>query len=180
MRIKLLFVLTFFIGCAMSACSANLIDQIECHDKVVEHGRKVFDLARQVDEFFGAENVDHFISDYESKINVPEWNSVVYFGGRYMFSLSIPIDIDYKNCNFIKSTGLAFIQINEVTKVEINEFGGVGARMEGQWRLTESEWKGLLESNGDWSVVNVPILKDAPPIENFDKYVTQSRKQRYR
>jgi hypothetical protein len=40
--------------------------------------------------------------------------------------------------------------------------------------LIENEWKWLIKNQGDWSVVKVPILTNAP-VPGFDEYVRQGR-----
>jgi len=70
----------------------------------------------------------------------------------------------------------AIVQINEVTKVDISKSGIATATMKGQWELSENEWKWLLKNSGDWSVVKVPILTDAP-VRGFVEYVRQERGQ---
>ncbi len=79
-----------------------------------------------------------------------------------------------RRLQLIGATNSATVQINEVTKVEISTSGIGGATMKGQWRLNENEWKWLVKNKGDWSVVKVPILTNAP-VRGFDEYVRQGR-----
>ena len=81
---------------AMNLHTAEILKVLECHDRVVQHGMETLDFAREVNSLFGATNVDHFISNFESKTHAPVWNSVTYFLGRYTFTLQVPISIDYE------------------------------------------------------------------------------------
>src|SRR5262245_14205805 len=113
-------------------------------------------------------------------MHTPIWNSSAYFGGRYTFTLQVPISIDYESCKVNGAVNSATVSLNEVTNVEISTSGIAGARLKGsigpkRGELSENEWKWLVRHNGDWSVVNVPILTNAPPIKNFDEYVRQCR-----
>lgn len=159
---------------AMNVQSADILKELECHDKVVRHGVETLILPKEVESLFGATNVDHFISNFGSKTHAPMWNSVTYFAGRYDLSLQVPIAIDYDKCRLIGATNSAMVQINEVTKVELSKSGIAEATMKGQWRLNENEWKWLVKNKGDWSVVKVPILTNAP-VKGFDEYVRQGR-----
>jgi hypothetical protein len=159
---------------SMNLQSADILKELECHDKVVRHGVETLILPKEVETLFGATNVDHFISSFGSKTHPAVWNSVTHFAGRYRLALQVPIVIDYEKCSLIGATNAAMIQINEVIKVELSTSGIAGATMKGQWRLKENEWKWLVKNRGDWSAVKVPILTNAP-VKGFDEYVRQGR-----
>ena len=166
--------LTLVLG-AMNLHSGDILKELECHDKVVRQGVQTLPLAKEVESLFGATNVDHFISDFDSRTHFPIWNSVTYFADRYMLMLQMPIAIDYEKCLLIGATNSSvMVQINEVTKVDISTSGIAGATLQGQWRLNEEEWKRLVKNKGDWSVVGVPIVINAP-VKGFDEYARQGR-----
>ncbi len=166
--------LTVLLLTAMNLHSAEMLKVLECHDQVVRHGVDTLILPKEVESILGATNVDHFISNFGSRTLPSMWNSVAYFDNRYRFSLRVPIAIDYDKCKLIGATNSAMVQINEVTKVELSKSGIAEATMKGQWRLNENEWKWLVKNKGDWSVVKVPILTNAP-VKGFDEYVRQVR-----
>lgn len=85
----------------MDLQSANILKELECHDNVVQHGVEILSFAKEANALFGSTNVDHFISSFGSAIDVPVWNSVTYFGGRYTLNIQVPIAIDYQNCALI-------------------------------------------------------------------------------
>lgn len=172
-RMKTICLLILLFG-ASNLHAADILKELECHDQVVRHGIETLILPKEMESLFGATNVDHFISSFGSKIHTPMWNSVAYFAGRYELTLQIPILIDYEKCRLIGATNSAMVQINEVTKVELSKSGIAGATTKGQWRLNENEWKWLVKNKGDWSVVKVPILTNAP-VKGFDEYVRQGR-----
>ena len=159
---------------AAGAAERTMLDVLECHDKVVHDAITTLVFPKEVEALFGATNVDHFISNFGSKSLPSIWNSVAYFDNRYRFSLRVPIAIDYDKRKLIGATNSAMVQINEVTKVEFSKSGIAEATMKGQWRLNQNEWKWLLKNNGDWSVVKVPILTNAP-VKGFNEYVRQVR-----
>jgi hypothetical protein len=154
--------------------SADMLNMLECHDKVVRDGVETLILPKEVESLFGATNVDHFISNFGNKTTPAVWNSTAYFLKRYQLSLRVPIIIDYDKCKLVGASNSAMVQINEVTKVELSKSGIAGATMKGQWRLNENEWKWLVKNKGDWSAVKVPILTNAP-VKGFDEYVRQVR-----
>src|SRR2546430_9815121 len=120
---KTVCLLIFILG-VMNLCSADILKVLECHDKVVQHGIETLSLAREVNSLFGASNVDHFISNFGSKIHTPVWHSLVFFGGRYRLSLEVPVAIDYENCILNGATESAVVYVNEVTEVDISTDGG--------------------------------------------------------
>src|SRR6266446_3800852 len=124
-KVKTACLLVVTLG-AMSPCCGDILKELECHDEVVRRGIESLSLAGEVNSLFGAANVDHFISNFGSKIHAPVWNSVTYFAGRYALALRAPISIDYENCILKGVTGPAVVQINEVTKVDISTSGGAG------------------------------------------------------
>ena len=68
----------------------------------------------------------------------------------------------------------AMVQIDEITKVDISKPGISGATIKGRWTLGQSEWKWLVKNKGDWSVVKVPILTNAP-VKGFEECVRQEK-----
>jgi hypothetical protein len=170
---KTLYLLFLLLG-VMNLHSADILKELDCHDKVVRQGKEALIFPKEVDSLFGATNVDHFISNFGSSNQAPIWNSVAYFAGRYELTLQVPIAIDYNECRLNGAINSAMVQINEVTQVEISKSGIAGATIKGQWRLNENEWKWLVENKCDWRVVRVPILTNAP-VKGFDEYVRQGR-----
>jgi hypothetical protein len=172
-RMKTIWLITLMLG-MVKLYSADILKQLECHDRVVDDGVRTLILPKEVESLFGATNVDHFISNFGSKTHPPLWNTVSHFAGRYRLALRLPIAIDYENCSLIGATNSAMVQINEVTKVALSKSGIAEATMKGQWRLNENEWKWLVKNNFDWSAVKVSILTNAP-VKGFDEYVRQVR-----
>ncbi len=172
-KLKSCFLLTLALS-FISVHSAGILKELECHDKVVRHGVETLVFPKEVESLFGATNVDHFISNFGSQKPSPIWNSVAYFSGRYTFALQVPISIDYQNCKLNRATGVVFIQINETTKVDVSKSGIAAATEKGQWRLNGEEWKRFVTNKGDWTVVKIPILTNAP-VKGFDEFVRQVR-----
>jgi hypothetical protein len=148
---------------------------LECQNQVVRHSVATLILPKEVESLFGGANVDHYISNFGSKRLPSVWNSVVYFSGRYQFLLQVPILIDYDKCELIGATNSAMVEISELTKVGFSKYGIPEVTVKGKWSLNENEWKWLVKNRGDWSVVRVPILTNAP-VKGFDEYVRQVRK----
>src|SRR5439155_1553385 len=155
-----------------SELEKNPLKEFECHDKAVEHGVDTLLFPKEVETLFGTTNVDHFIRNLTG---AAVWNSAAYFAGRYTLELRVPIAIDYEHCHVKNVLGPAEVWIDEVTKVDFSRSGGPGARLEGgHWRLNENEWRSLVKNGGNWSVVNVPIISNAP-VKGFDAYANSVR-----
>lgn len=173
MKEKTIYLLAVVFG-TINLVSGDILKDLECYDRVVSQGVDTLILPKEVEKLFGATNVDHFISNFGSKTRSPIWKSVTYFAGRYELALEVPIVVDYDKCKLIGASNSAMVQINEVTKVDISKSGIAEATMKGQWLLNENEWKWLVKNNGNWSVVKVPIMTNAP-VNGFDEYVRQGR-----
>ena len=158
----------------MTSFSANIVDQLECHDRVVHHGLETLLVPKEIESIFGTTNVDHFISGFGSKRPAPTWNSVAYFLGRYRLTFRMPIGIDYAKCRVSTTTGSPAFLINEVVEAYVSKSVIAGATMQGQWLLNENDWKLLVKSKCDWSIVRVPILTNAP-VNGFIEFERQQR-----
>ena len=163
------------LGVLFFCSSGCFVDVIKCHDKVVRDAVTRFRFPKEMNSFFGATNIDHFISNFGSPNHIATWDSTTFFAGRYRLSLQVPILIDYKKCSFIGAAGKAVVYIHEVTGIEFSKSGLAGAIEDGQWILTQDDWDTFVRSKGDWAKVKVPILTNAP-VKDFDKFVKQIRK----
>ena len=156
----------------LSELLENPLKEFECHDEAVKHAGEILTFPKEVEALFGASNVDHFIRPFTG---AAVWNSAAYFAGRYTLELRVPIEIDYEHCRVKEALGPAEVEIDEVTKVEFYGSGSPGARLEGgHWRLTENEWRSLVQNGGDWSVVNIAIVSNAP-VKDFEAYANSLR-----
>jgi hypothetical protein len=155
----------------VSEWKTNPLKEYECHDKAVEHAVDILTFPKEVETLFGATNVDHFIRNFSG---AAIWNSAAYFAGRYTLELGVPIAIDYEHCRVKQVLGPAEVRITEVTQVSFSRSGAPGATLKGHWRLSENEWRSLVKNDGNWSVVNVPIVSNAP-VKDFDAYANSIR-----
>ncbi len=147
-----------------------------CYEKMVRDGSRLLILPGEVEKLFGTNNVDHLISKFDSKGKIPVWHSVAYFGGRYRLLLQIPIWFDHHDCDTDSLGGMnsAMIQINEIAGVSVGKDGVATAQLGSHWDLSQTAWEALVKNNGQWSVVNLPIVTNFP-VAGFETYVTQER-----
>ncbi|MBI2928255.1 MAG: hypothetical protein HYY24_21510 [Verrucomicrobia bacterium] len=156
----------------VSELEKNPLKEFECHDEAVEHAVDTLTFPKEVETLFGATNVDHFIRPFTG---AAVWNSAAYFAGRYTLELRVPIAIDYEHCRVKDVLGSVEVEIREVIKVDFyGRSGAPGATLKGYWRLNENEWRSLVKNGGNWSVVNVPIVSNAP-VKGFDAYANSVR-----
>src|SRR4030095_13278263 len=95
-------------------------NELDCYEKVVRHSIETLIFPGQVNSLFGVTNVDHLISKFGSKTQMPVWHSVTYFAGRYRLVLQVPISIDYDKCRLQGAMNSAMVQIDEITKVGLS------------------------------------------------------------
>lgn len=145
------------------------------YDEYVEvhkSAKLVLPWAVQIEELFG--DADHFITHYrfpDQKTNT--WNTVVYFGGRYVLTMQIEVLVDYKDRR-IRPVGKPAFFLWEVSRVDVSPDGRIGGSYSRDIRFGENEWKKICDSKGDFSTVKMKLLSS--PVPNFDAMVTAERR----
>lgn len=112
---------------------------------------------------------DHFITHYSGNKGPSYWNSKTGLHGRYILTLTFPIEFDGTRTH-PRRTGSAAFFLNEVSEVEMRADGtvaGIGYTTK-QLEFGIEEWERVVKSGGDWSVLGFQVTKDKP-IEHFEK-----------
>ena len=112
---------------------------------------------------------DHFISRYSGSHGPIVWNSQVGLHGRYIVSLTFPIEFDATRTH-PRRTGPATFFLREVSEVRTRADGTVAevSYTTRQLKFGIEEWERVIKSGGDWSVLGFQVIKDKP-IEHFEK-----------
>jgi len=67
--------------------------------KTLEFGKKEIKWAKEMESWYGQENVDHIITHYKFDEKKPvTWTSIAYLYGRYELWMKVEIEINYENC----------------------------------------------------------------------------------
>jgi hypothetical protein len=120
-----------------------------------------------MDELF--EDCRHFVTDGPN--DVPQFNSVAYFGGRYELTMQVPIRVDSGRSG--KVVGKPKYYLNEVSAVSISPSGQVSAMFSRNLSFGPSEFAQVYDAHGDFGTVGFAI--NATPVPNFQKYADASR-----
>lgn len=112
---------------------------------------------------------DHFISRYSGSHGPIVWNSQVGLHGRYIVSLTFPIEFDATRTH-PRRTGPAELFLKEVSEVRMKTNGTVDGTSytTKQFRFGIEEWERVNKSGGDWSVLGIQMITDKP-IKHFEK-----------
>ncbi len=142
----------------------------DCYEKTVLSGMGSLKWASQIEKWYGPQDVDHFITHFGFDKNKPRtWNSVAYLHGRYILTVQIPVDINYKKCSVIRVAGKPKIDLAEIKSIEILPGEKVSTRYHDGAACSEDDWALLEDAGGDLKVLPLNIEKSDPhPL--FDQY----------
>lgn len=143
--------------------------------KTVQSGISTLPWPKQMEKLFG--EGDHFIVHYGFSPGPKEWQTEVFFYGRYTMALVVDVDIDYTT-HLVKTNVVSpKFYLHEVSDVIHGPRGVEGANFDGQWILDETKWNELVQAKGDWSAIGIPV-KTNSPVPGFDEYVKGVRAPR--
>ena len=131
----------------------------------------------QMEALFG--EGDHFITHYGFDSKPKQWNTEVYFAGRYMLTLQVDVAIDYSTDTVLTNTIPAKFYLTEIAKIEKSPAGRLSIEFSNGWDLNEEQWSQLVAAKGDWSVLGIS-LRLSDPVPGFDEYVKVHRSPRVR
>lgn len=160
------------IGLSAGCGSAQLGD----YKKTVKSGIDTLPWPKEMEKLLG--EGDHFITHYGFSPGPKTWNSEIYFGGRYVFTLQVDVDVDYKKRAINKAVTSPQFYLKEVDRVQINPSGSPVTFYSEDWVFDEDKWKKLLKSGGDWSQIGIAIKTN--PVAGFDSYATAMHAPRVR
>lgn len=163
LQCKLLVVFLTAFVCAGCGKSASKMDDYRA---TLRSGQKEIPWAATVERYFPAKNIDHFITHYGFDGDPKEWQTVVYFEGRYRMQITQDVEIDYRKNRIVRTLGEMKFVINEVAEIEAGTFR---ASYGGQARGGAKEWKNFEDGNGKLSSLPLTIRPN-DPVENFDAY----------
>ena len=148
------------VGCGKSA------SKMDDYRTTLRSGQKEIPWVATVERYFPAKNIDHFITHYGFDSDPKEWQTVVYFEGRYRMQITQDVEIDYRKNRIVRALGEMKFVINEVAEIEAKN---LGASYSGQARGGPKEWKNFEDAKGKLSSLPLRIrLND--PVANFDAY----------
>lgn len=105
----------------------------------------------------------HFVTYGPS--DTPLFNSVAYFGGRYVLTMQVPISIQSSTSGSMSGTPL-FV-LNEVSVVSVPP-EQVGARFSRSFTFDAEQWQKVYAAHGDFRSVGFDV--DTTAVPNFQKY----------
>ncbi len=148
-------------------CTA-LLQLATGYNKALESGKKEIPYVPEFIRLFP--NSIHFYSYYTGEAGSPTWNSKAGLFGRYVLTMQIPVTFDSTRTT-VKSYGAPKFYFVEMTRITpyANGSADIRYRPAAQRNFGEAEWKKFVEANGDWSVLDIKVVKDKP-VPHFDEY----------
>jgi hypothetical protein len=156
---------------AFTACG----DELTSYKQTVRSGLAVLPWPKEMEALFG--EGDHFVTHYGFSSGEKEWDTEIFFGGRYELNMQVAVEIDYKNHAIVRYTSPPRFSLAEIDSIGHEKNGAESANYSGQWFFDEAKWKKLVEAKGDWSAIGLPVKKNSP-VPGFDAFVRASRASR--
>ncbi len=147
------------------------------YKNTVRSGIATLPWPKQMEELFG--EGDHFITHYGFDSQPKQWNTEVFFWGRYEITLQVDVAIDYGKNAVTKSTTQPKFYVTEIARVEALPDDRVTAYSGNGWELNETQWSKLVAAKGDWSVLGISLMTNVP-VPGFEAYVKGMRAPRVR
>ncbi len=170
--------LVLLILTCFSSCGYGGGFNMENYKKAVKSGFVLIPESLQIEKLFG--DSDHFIS-YSGPNVGQDWNTEVFFGGRYTLTMQVDVKTDSSGPGFSKITsvvGKPTFYLNELRSIDISPDGSAsGAESANGWQFDADKWAKVVEAKGDFSVIDITLKKDAP-LKGFKEYVKAVRAPR--
>jgi hypothetical protein len=139
------------------------------HQEFAANGVAQIEPAAQMDKLY--DDCRHYIT-YSGRDTVSTWNAVAYFGGRYVLTMQVPVEIESRNTG--KIVGEPRFYLLEVEKVSISASGQVSASFSRGHQFGSGEWQTVFRSHGDFATIGFQMRTSAPVV-GFDSYARASR-----
>lgn len=168
--VKLFCLLSVTVG--VLSCQAD--DDLIKYVATIADGMAKIPECSQVERHLG--DADHFIVHFGSRRQPLEWQTEVFFKGRYSLTMVVNVTVDYDNNKIVKTDGKATFFLIEYKKIEKLEDGRFSASVAMQKQFGLVEWNEIVSKNCDFGVVGVKI--EDSPIPHFPDYVMAIRRDR--
>jgi hypothetical protein len=158
---------------SMLGCSDIDFD-VERYKGAVKDGFVKVPQACQIEKLVG--EADHFISYHGSRDIPQEWNSEVYFAGRYSLTMQVIVKVDRKFSRITEVVGEPTFYLDEL--VAIDAMDGTDCAAYGEhWVFGLHDWNKVVKAKGDFSAIGIK-LKRNQPVPGFDRFVRAVRAPR--
>lgn len=132
-------------------------------NSVLASARQSVAFAREFDQLFSGEHT----SAGEGRVGW-DYDFEVGLYGRYVVQGRVPLTVDTNTLTVVTS-GPPVIYVREIARIIASPDGGGSAKFTtNQAQLGAAEWKKLVESHGDFSVVGYSMITNSP-IPSFDR-----------
>ena len=170
-RFQLLLSLAFLVF--LGGCSGN---SFESHENAVESGARLLPQVVEIEKLFGS--TDHFITHFSPRFGkgARQWNSEVYFGGRYSLTMKADVMVDFTKNIVTEVVGSPKFYLDEYAKIVRHRNGRIESHGGDRREFEAAEWDAFFRSGGDFATLG--IEKNDEPLRSFDLYIDAMRAPR--
>lgn len=165
-------------GCALLIAAAGCQDISRSHMDhyiaTVRSAAQILPEAAEIERLYG--DADHFITHFGREFpgNKKQWNTEVYFGGRYSLTMQVDVSIDYENSRVSQVLGSPIFYLVEYHQIDALPDGRFMAHSGNGKVFTREEWKTFYKSHGEFS--SLGLTQNSQHTKNFAKFVAAVRK----
>lgn len=141
--------------------------KVRGHQEFAANGVLQIKPAMEMDRLFA--DCRHFVTYGPNDIAL--FNSVAYFGDRYVLTMQVPVDIQSESSGTM--IGKPLFYLNEVGSVSVSPSGQVGASFSRGLNFDATKWQQVYDSGGDFSTIAFNV--NTTPVPNFQKYAAACR-----
>jgi hypothetical protein len=139
------------------------------YDQALASGKRDIEIIKAFYDMFPS--AESYISYYTSEVSDSIWNSNIALYNRYVLSMRVPIEMNADRIRIVKSGDPRFVLVEVESISPVN--GYVTYNTDFQKNFGIIEWKKVVESKGDFSVIGVHLIKDKP-VANFTDFWKKS------
>jgi hypothetical protein len=154
------------IVCLVAVTSCNHGVDSDNYKRAVKSGFAKIPEALEIESVFG----EAYHSITSSPGAPKDWQTHVFFGGRYELVLDVPIKTNFLFTEITDVTGPPDFHLLEVRNVTISPTQQVETWYSNDWKFGEDDWKKVLSAKGDFSVIGLHLKLDSP-VKDFAAYV---------
>jgi len=139
------------------------------HQAFAKQSVALISPAAQLNGFYS--DCRNFIT-YNEPGGGPTWNTIAFFEGRYQITLQIPVAIQSPEAG--ETIGPARFSLLEIEEIDISGDSAASASYSNDWDFGLYQWEKVFAAKGDFSVINIPIVKGQPH-ERFGTFTSRLR-----
>jgi hypothetical protein len=107
----------------------------------------------------------HVINYYSGEVGEPKWSSKISLYKRYVFRMSLPIQLDHSRTKIV-GTGTPEFDLYEIDSVAKGPSDSFSGQTHLVSRPSVEDWRKLVQANGNFAAIGINLDTNRP-LDNF-------------